>query len=115
MCEYLGKKKLYELLKMIIKPEMMRIMKDCNYDKYRGSEWLRMYVDYDYVIKIYRSGFHITVDFYGIIEDDALDSLDRMCFDFYNNVLRVCYRRNDENRFVNDDVNLIQVLLVGGV
>lgn len=116
MCEYLGKKKLYELLKMIIKPEIMQIMKDCEYRKYRGSEWLSMCVDYDYVIKIYRSGFHVAVDFFEINDyDDSLVSLDRMCFGFCNNILHVNYWRNEQNCFVEDDINLIQLPFVGGM
>lgn len=101
MCEYFGKKKLYQLLKCILEPDKVSSMKKCYYSKYRGSEWLVMYIDYDYEIKIFHSGRHLSIDFYLVDDyDDTLRDIDRMCFCISDKEFVVDYWRNNSNIFV---------------
>lgn len=101
--EYLGKRKLYELLSREIAGlvSIGRVSKGC-YRKYRGSEWLTVLSKHnDLIFEIYRNGYlSIDVKRYDEIHD-RYDDIDRMVYVYRkdDDELILSYHRYKDNKY----------------
>lgn len=103
--QYLKKTKMYKLLSSLIEAEYLPKASACEYKFYRGSEWLDVCVDYDYVIKFYHRGVGITLEIDKVDEEGRRHSVDRLTFAYLDDELILNYWRNGKNQFIKSCIS----------